>query len=126
MATTRELLDNLSHFERQPQSAGFDLRFDLSKIVLREIARKGWTQKQLAEAAGMKESFITRIVHGATNCTFEVAGRILFALHIKAKLIEDEAVEQASTVPARHHLTFLQESTNGDEEIIKGDTREQA
>lgn len=126
MATTRELLDNLSHFERQPESAGFDLRWDLAEMILRELARKGWTQKQLADAAGMKESFITRIVHGASNCTFEVAGRILFALQVKAKLIEDEALEQASTAPARHHLTFLQESTNGDEEIIKADTREQA
>jgi len=54
------------------------------------------TQKQLAEMADLKESFITRIVHADSNCTFDVAGRILQALGVKAKLVEDVPVPPRS------------------------------
>lgn len=83
----RDLLSDLDAFERDPASAGYDLRLDLAEIILRHLDGKNWTQKKLAEAAGMKSPFITRITHAAQNCTFDVAGRLLFALGIKAKLV---------------------------------------
>jgi plasmid maintenance system antidote protein VapI len=89
MSTIRDLLNDLAEFEESPDSAGYDLRLDLADIILRHLDGKDWTQRRLAEAAGMKPPFITRVTHAAQNCTFDVAGRLLFALGVKARLIED-------------------------------------
>jgi hypothetical protein len=50
----------------------------------------------------MKASFINRVVHSSSNCTFDVAGRILFALGIRGKLT---AVAPGSTVEIRAETT---------------------
>jgi hypothetical protein len=92
----RDLLGDLERFDQAPESRGHDLRLDLSEIILRHLSKKGWTQKRLAQEAGMKETMLTRIIHAASNCTFDTAGRILFALGIKAKLHE---VREASGLP---------------------------
>src|SRR5438067_799702 len=88
MAETPDLLKILDDFNRHPESRGYDLRLSLAAIIMRRMKTKNWTQKQLAEAAGMKPSFITRILHADSNCTFDVAGRLLFALGIRAELAE--------------------------------------
>jgi hypothetical protein len=88
MTTTKDLLKILEEYEKTPDSRGYDLRLDLADIVLRHLRDKGWTQKALADAAGMKAPFLTRIIHAAQNCTFDVAGRLLFALGVRAKLME--------------------------------------
>ncbi len=71
---------------RDPARIGMQLRLNLAEIVLEEMDRRGWNQKQLAEACGMKPAFIHRIIHSNSNCTFDVAGRIFFALGIKPQL----------------------------------------
>lgn len=88
MSGIRELLDDLSQFESTPEAVGYELRLDLADIVLRRLRELGWTQAQLADAAHMQSPFVTRIVHSAQNCTFDVAGRLLHALGAKAKLVE--------------------------------------
>src|ERR1700693_4419125 len=82
-----ELLAGLEEFERSPASRGLDLRLDLAQIVLHRLSELGWTQRQLGEAAGTPEQVVTRIVHSSANCTFDTAGRILFALGTKPKLV---------------------------------------
>ena len=78
----------LEDFKKSPQSVGHDLRLDLADIIYRYLAQNGWTQNRLAEAAGMKPQRITKILHGDTNCTFDTAGRLLFALGTRGKLVE--------------------------------------
>jgi len=100
MPTTQDLLKLLDDFENTPESAGHALRLDLAELILKTLQQKCWTQKQLAQIARMKPSFITRIVHGSSNCTFDVAGRLLFALGIKARMAESPA--SAAGQPAVH------------------------
>lgn len=88
MNNTKALRKTLADFERTPESRGYELRLDLADLVISHLRRKGWTQKKLAEKANMKESFITRIVHAEQNCTLDVIGRLLFALDIRANLVE--------------------------------------
>src|SRR5215213_8417542 len=97
MATSADLMNALAEFESTPQSRGYDLRLSLSALVLKHLKAKGWTQKQLADAARMKESFVTRVIHADSNCTFDVAGRLLFALGVRAHL---EEVPPAKTFDA--------------------------
>ena len=86
MKTIQELQNEFSAYSHTPEMAGYDLRLDLSYIIVTQLDAKGWSQKQLAEAAGVPEQTITRLVHSASNCGFELAGKILFALGVKAKL----------------------------------------
>jgi plasmid maintenance system antidote protein VapI len=86
-----DLMTDLESFDQSPDGRGFDLRLDLADIILRHLNKNGITQKKLAELAGMKEPMITRLIHAATNCTFDSAGRILFALGIKGRLVELQA-----------------------------------
>ena len=88
----RDLLKDLEEFDRTPEGWSCDLRLDLADIIIRHLAEKSWTQAKLAEAAGMKQPALTRILHSDANCTFETAGRVLFALGVKGKLVEERAV----------------------------------
>ena len=96
----RDLLSDIAEFEAAPESAGHELRLDLAEIVLRHLDGRQWTQRKLADAAGMKSPFITRITHAAQNCTFDVAGRLLFALGVKAKLVETRRRPSEETLVA--------------------------
>lgn len=89
----KELQKQLARFEQTPESYGLDLRLDLADIVLRGLRERGWTQKQLAQKVGMKESFVSRIIHANANCTFDVAGRILVAFENRPRLATVQATE---------------------------------
>lgn len=81
-----EILHDLAQFEATPAGIGHELRLDLADAIVNTCKTNGWTHRQLAERAGMKPAQLSRIVHGSTNCTFDVAARILFALGLRARL----------------------------------------
>ncbi len=89
MANNADLIrERLAQFRRTPRGYGRVLRNSLSRIIVDRLDEHGWSQRQLAEAAGMRESFISRVIHGASNCTFDVAGRILHALGAPAAVYD--------------------------------------
>jgi transcriptional regulator with XRE-family HTH domain len=96
--SVQDLRDMLDEFDRTPAASGYELRLGLATIVLGRLDALGWTQKRLADATGMKESFVSRVIHGDQNCTFDVAGRLLFALGVRARLAE---VPSSSRRPSR-------------------------
>jgi transcriptional regulator with XRE-family HTH domain len=82
----RRLVERLEQYETTADAVSMDLRLDLADAIIRALRERGGTQQQLAEAAGMKPSFISRLVHSNANCTFEVAARVLHALGLRATL----------------------------------------
>jgi ribosome-binding protein aMBF1 (putative translation factor) len=82
VASTKDLLDSLEQYEKEPESRGYELRLEFSRLVLRHLRAKGWTQKELADRAGVKASFINRLIHSDANWTSDSAGRILHALGV--------------------------------------------
>lgn len=79
----------LSGFREDPQSVGFHWRLNLSALLCELLEdKKGWTQKRLATEAGMQEPVVSRIMNADTNCQFDTAGRLLFALGIREGDIE--------------------------------------
>lgn len=88
MSTIQDILNDLKEFENSPENAGYDLRLDLADIIVRHLDGQKWTQARLAKAAGMKDAYLTRVIHSAQNCTFDVAGRILHALGVQVRLME--------------------------------------
>lgn len=106
----------LGEFKENPQSVGYLWRLNLSDILLDRINDQGCTQKQLADKAGMKQPFVSRIINSDSNCTFDVAGRLLFALGIRegevilAKAPSMDATTKDSDATAS---TFTFEGGNG-------------
>jgi ribosome-binding protein aMBF1 (putative translation factor) len=88
----QEILRALREYEDTPESRGLGLRLNLAKVVIRALKRKGWSQRDLASASSMKESFISRVLHSNANCTLDTAGRLFHALRVNAHITEVEAV----------------------------------
>jgi len=124
MTKAKDLLRILDEFEATPESVGIDLRLDLADLIIAQLDRKRWTQKRLAQRCGMKESFVSRIIHAESNCTFDVAGRLLHALGVKPKLTVAQTkptiplIERAATSETGWTQPFAPEAgiTYGQEE----------
>ncbi len=114
MATVRDILAILDEYEKDPESYGIQLRLNLAEIVIRQLDARGWTQRDLAERAGLKEPYVSRVIHSDANCTLESAGRLLHALGVEAALKETENVEM-TTEPGLPLRLVL--DTSYDEEI---------
>ena len=117
----QDILSSIHEFEASPDYVGLGLKVDLSRIVLRRLREKGWTQRRLATACGMKESFVSRVIHSDDNCTLDTVGRLMFALGVDIRL---EEVRQSSIVfdqgtTATLQFKFASEVTHGEEEIRK-------
>ena len=117
-AGIKNLLKRLSDFEeKDPKSRGLDLRLDLADMIIEQLNGRGWTQGELAMRTGMKEPQISRILTASANCTFDTAGRILFALGVKAKLTKrDEQapiIRQTTTVMAYRAHRIAEVKTYG-------------
>ncbi len=120
MNHVRDILKALDEYHQTPESRGIKLRLNLAQIILRHLRENNWTQKELARKTSFKDSFISRLLHSDANCTFETAGRILFALGIEAKLEEVRATHSSIEMDSSGHTqTFSrQDQTNG-KEIFK-------
>ncbi len=107
MTTTIDQLQTLlAEYDATADAVGMELRLSFAQIILRRLWQKGWTQKQLAESTGLKESFLSRVLHSDQNCTFETAGKILHALGVRAKWdvegrVETDVRPQIRRFPAR-------------------------
>jgi len=89
MASTQDILQVLDEYKRRPESYGLKLRLNLAELVIRQLNSNGWSQRDLARRTGLKEAYISRILHSDANCTFESAGKILFALGVKVALLAE-------------------------------------
>jgi transcriptional regulator with XRE-family HTH domain len=89
MASTQDILRVLDEYKRKPESYGLKLRLNLAELVIQQLNSNGWSQRDLAQKTGLKEAYISRILHSDANCTFESAGKILFALGIKVALLPE-------------------------------------
>jgi len=116
MANIHDLHKVLEHFELQPESAGYDLRLSFAELLLRRLDELGWSQKQLAEASGMKAPQLSRIIHSDQNCTFDVAGRLLFALGLRARISEKPPTPRVKEESTTAHIVLkAQVNTHGKE-----------
>ena len=83
-----DILRALDEYDSEEASVGLELRLSLAEIVRGQLGRMGWSQRDLAERTGLRESYISRVLHSNANCTLGTAGKFLFALGIRARLQE--------------------------------------
>jgi transcriptional regulator with XRE-family HTH domain len=118
----QDILATLDAYESDPESCGIDARLIFSRIVLRQLAANGWSQRELAKRTGFKEAYISRIVHSDANCTFDSFGRILFAFGIDAKQVllerdnyghEESVSQEGDTATEVRIIRFPQGGSGG-------------
>ena len=98
------ILDAMREHAQSPEGHALELGLSFSELVLERLDELGWTQKRLAEKSGMKEAFISRLVHSDVNWTRDTAGRLLHALDIRARLHRH--------LPASWNLILRTDGTN--------------
>lgn len=90
---TQNILHSLREYEETVlESRGLEFRLNLAEIVIRQLRSLGWTQRDLASETGMKESFISRVLHSNANCTLDTIGKLFFALGINARIEEVHSI----------------------------------
>jgi transcriptional regulator with XRE-family HTH domain len=83
-------------FKSTPESYAITLQTSLTRLVLESLKDRGWTQRDLAKRANIKEPFLTRTLQG-DNWTTATAGKLLCALGVRAEI----ARKNTSTIPLR-------------------------
>ena len=84
-AGTPELI--LPYGDLSARTASSKLRSGLAYAMLVGLKDKGWTHQQLGEAVDLDPTIINLLTHNRVDCSFEMAGRILFALGVSARLV---------------------------------------
>jgi transcriptional regulator with XRE-family HTH domain len=100
--TFQDILDAIAEVEETPIGRGIELRMGFSKLVNQRLKKEGWTQKKLADKCGKFESYISNVINGNKNLTFDSAGEILFALKVRADFT---VVEEESPVDSMKEVT---------------------
>jgi len=121
----KSILHTLKKYKETPESRGLELRLNLADIILRHLRLKGWNQRDLAAETRMKEPFVSRVLHSSANCTFETAGRLLFALGVDVRLEEVPGVESftfISTCGDRKPITVRRAESYGEQFTSKQDS----
>lgn len=125
MTSSSDFLDLLAKLESTPESVGVGLRLDLSQVIHRYLSERGLSQKEFAAKCGMKPPLLARIMYSNANCTFDTAGRILFAMGVRGKLSTDrrngKSENRIRKLSALNTVTIKE--SNGKEEIVSADTR---
>ncbi len=109
---SRSILSKLGAFNRTQESVGVELRVSLSELLVRTLRIRGWSQRQLAAAADVKEPFVSRILHGNVNCTLDTIGNLLFALGVRAKFEETPRILDGIHGTTKTFKLFRQEGTH--------------
>ncbi len=117
MGTLERLQARLAEFERSDwESVGIEIRTQFAGIINKAFQEKGWSQRQLAHAAGMHESRVSKLLHGDDNCELNTIARILFALGVRVSVMEASSVVHDRTSEPEEAVLLLEDNTDGKEQ----------
>lgn len=116
MSTIKEILDQLAQSKETDEGISMSLRLDFAELILRNLALKNdWTQARLAQESGLRESYISRVIHSDANCQISTFGKILRALGVRATLVEKPASSVASKEGTSDgEETYIEEETSSE------------
>jgi len=96
------------------------MRLDLADLIINKLRATDEPQKDVAKRAGLRESFVSRLVHADSNFTALVAAKVLHALGIRPKLVDaDEwdrlkGLKSGPTEPEQERVTYVREEADGE------------
>ena len=130
MSTINEILDRLSQSKETDEGIGISVRLDFAELILRNLdLKEDWTQSRLATESGLKESYISRIIHSDANFQVSTLARIVRALGVRVTLVEVPASSVASKEGTSDgEETYIEEETRSEgsyrfEDRTEGNTR---
>lgn len=131
MNTIKEILDQLAQSEETDEGIGISVRLDFAELIIRNLdLKEDWTQSRLATESGLKESYISRIIHSDANFQVSTLARIVRALGVRVTLVEVPASSVASKEGTSDgEETYIEEETSFEgnyrfEDYTRGSTRE--
>ena len=105
--SVKELHRLREEYRRTSDSYGHELRLSFAEIVVDKLRELGWTQKALSQKLRVSEPQISRLLNGDHNWTSESAGRILFALGVRAHVKPASEIYEASSSYVLGSATFI-------------------
>jgi transcriptional regulator with XRE-family HTH domain len=120
MDKVQDLLDTIKEHDDSPDGVAFELRLDFADLINRGLDANGWSQKQLAEKAGMTEAAISVLARAGRNFTVETLGRVLYALGFGAELKQAPLPGRARPAARTLTLTTTSETTHGTYKEFQG------
>jgi transcriptional regulator with XRE-family HTH domain len=110
------LRSKLDAFEQSDsESIAIELRMQFARILLGKLRELKWSQRKLAEQAGMHESQISKLIHGDENCTLGTLAKLLFVLRVRATVTESPFISDFNGVAIPEKTIITEASTNGKE-----------
>ena len=73
----------------------YDLHVDLTENFLEQLHALKLTQKQLAERAGLKPSYVNRVLNNPSNLTIETVVKLAEALEMDVKMLLKKKTENS-------------------------------
>jgi len=104
----------ITNIRKTPESLSMDIRMQFARIINLGSSRPGWTQHKVAQEAGMKDSQISALVHGETNCTIDTMAKVMFALGHRLYLVPADSDHPTPSGVVQDSLTrriYGQETT---------------
>jgi transcriptional regulator with XRE-family HTH domain len=74
------------------------MRNDFAQLIAEGLRAKGMTQRELADATGTQEAFISRLIHGESNLQLSTIAKILQPLGIVPTIIDEAEYSRLRTV----------------------------
>ena len=88
----KPLNKTVSWFYRTPEITAIELRLSFADVLIRAMAKRGWTARQLADKTNFNENTILDMIHADHDLSFTDAGRLLFVLGVRVELVESETL----------------------------------
>lgn len=103
MSKKPDALERFASFKQTFAYWALRLRHDLSFLIEDGIRRSPdvKTQKELSNRSGLRESYISRLVHGEKTCTLATVARVLHPLGIYPTLVDRAELEELRRKAAR-------------------------
>lgn len=103
--------DDLREYQKSARAFGMHWRHWLSTLIIDHWISQGKTQKELAEAMGVSEPFVSRLVHSGSNFQADVFGKVLHAMGIHPSQISVSATAEARKSENTHGQETIETTT---------------
>ncbi len=106
-------------YRKTPDSYVHELRLSFAEVVVDRLQELGWNQKTLSDKLGVTEPLISRLLSGDHNWTSESAGRLLFALGVRARVRKGPFLQETFANAVTDDAVWLFHAISGDEKEIQ-------
>ena len=114
--------NQLAAFHESPSGFAMSLRNDFARLIVQRLEDMNWSQRDLARAIKKPDSFVSRLIHGKSNCELETVGEVLHALQTKPALVARDIVSDTAAAQSATCVIGTTGEEHGQEIILATET----